>query len=159
MAREGIGERGNVFASLAQWRNLDRHYLQTVKQVRAKISVLDFFFQCAMRRANDAHVNRNRFVAPETLNAPLFKGAQKLGLDICAHITDFVEEQRAAVSLFKFSPPTARSTRKCAFFVAKKLRFNQFAWQCRAVHGHECSLASRRAAFVKLARDQFFSRA
>src|ERR1044072_3012110 len=111
----------NIFTTFTQWRNINRDDAEAVKKIGAEILSLDLLFQCAMRRADDAHIDGNRFVAAESFNPPLFERAQQLCLDISAHVPDFIEEQGTAVCLLELAFAACGSARKCAFFVAKKL--------------------------------------
>src|SRR5581483_578299 len=79
------------------------------------------------------------------------------GLHVRAHVADLVQEQRAAVGLLELALAACRSPRKSALFMAKKLRFDQFRRQGRAVHRNESAVTSRRTSFMKFARYQLFS--
>src|SRR3989442_15635140 len=91
------GERGrehrNVFPTIPQRRDIDRHDAQTVEEVGAEISILDLVFQITMGGAHDPNVDSDRFVAPESFNSSLFEGAQQLRLHVRTHIAYLIEEQ------------------------------------------------------------------
>ena len=76
-----------------------------------------------MRRADNAHVDRNRFVAPEPFDPSLFERAQKLCLHIRTHVTNLVKEEGAAVCLLELTLTPRRSAGKSALFMAKKFGF------------------------------------
>src|SRR5207237_9898239 len=139
---------GNVFSAFAQRCNVHRYYAQAIEEIGAKISLGDLFFQGAMRGADDAHVDGDRFVATQSFDSSLFECAQQLCLDVGAHVADFVEEERAAVCLLEFSLASSRSTGKCALFMAKKLGFDEFGGKRRAVYSNKRAAVSGRATLV-----------
>src|SRR5215207_4183801 len=110
-----------------------------------------------MSGADNSHINRNRLVAAESFNMALFESAQEFGLHIRAHVTNLVQKESSAVGLLKLPSPARGSPRKCAFFMAEKLGFNQFGRQRSAVDGDESPAAARLAAFMYLARDEFLA--
>src|SRR5215813_9624016 len=103
VAGKRSGEHGNVFATVTERRDIDRHNAQAIEKVGAKILSLDLFFQSAVRRAHYPDINRNRFVPAESFDSSLFECPQQLSLHVGAHVANFIEEQSAAVCLFKFT--------------------------------------------------------
>ena len=61
------------------------------------------------------------------LDMDVGKYTKKSGLGVGRHVSDFVEEQRAAVGLFEPSSALLRRACKRALFMPKQLRFNQLA--------------------------------
>ena len=60
LVEEVVQECGNVFAPLAQRRELDRHDVETVVQIVAQAAGLDFFQEIAIRGGDHAGVDANR---------------------------------------------------------------------------------------------------
>src|SRR5207248_11092221 len=92
------GEYRDVFPTIPQRRDIDRHYAQAVEQVGAEISILDLVFQITMSGAHDPNVDGDRFIATESFNSSLFEGAQQLCLYIRAHVAYLIDEQSVARS-------------------------------------------------------------
>src|SRR3989441_625402 len=123
-ARANFSASTNVFASLAQWRNLNRNHMQTVEKISAKISRRNLLLQWPVSGADNAHIHRNRFVASQAFDAPLFERAEQFCLHVGAHVSDLVQKKSAAVRLLEFPFPARRSARKSALFMPKKFRFD-----------------------------------
>jgi hypothetical protein len=58
-----------------------------------------------MRGTHDAHVDGDRLIRAESFDTTFLKGTEQLGLDIRAHVANLVQEQCAAVCLFKLPFP------------------------------------------------------
>ena len=54
---KGAGQHRDVFAALAQRRDVNGDYAQAVKEISAEISFQDFIFQSAMCGTDDAHIH------------------------------------------------------------------------------------------------------
>src|SRR2546429_9632139 len=95
------GEYRDVFPTIPQRRDIDRHYAQAVEQVGAEITILDLVFQITMSGAPNPNVDGDRFIAPESFYPSFFEGAQQLCLYVRTHVTNLIEEQSAAVCLLE----------------------------------------------------------
>ena len=56
---ERLGELGYVFAAVCQWRHRDRHHVQTMVQLLAKVSGFNLFLEVFRRRRNHTQVDTN----------------------------------------------------------------------------------------------------
>ena len=74
-----------------------------------------------MSRHHDAHVHGKRAVPTHALDLAFFQNAQQLCLHRQRHIADFVEKERAAMSLFEFADMPSRRSGKRTLFMAEKL--------------------------------------
>ena len=83
---------------------------------------------------------------------------QKLGLHLRAHLANFVEQQSAAMGLFKFAWLVLDRARKCALAVPKQFAFEQIGRQCRTIHIHKAMLRTPRMLMNQV-RDHFLARA
>src|SRR5262249_44826508 len=124
-ARKLLCQHWNVFAALAQWRNIDRDDAQPIEEVRSKLSLFNLLFQRTMRRADDADVHGYRFVTAESLNSSFFQGAEQLCLNVATHVADLVKKQSATVGLLKLALAPCRSSREGTLLVTEKLRLDQ----------------------------------
>ena len=85
---------------IAQRRDLDDDLGQPVVEVFAELALDDLLLEALMRRAHDAHVDRNLLAAADALDDALLQEAQQLRLQRDRQVADLVEEQRAAVGGF-----------------------------------------------------------
>ncbi len=90
-----------------------------MKQIRAESSLPDELFQVAVRCDNHARVHRNRFVAANALDFAFLQHAQQLRLHGEWHVTDFVQEQRAASGLLELTDVPASRAGEGTFFMAE----------------------------------------
>ena len=109
-----------------------------------------------MRGREHAYVHRDGFVPSQPLNAPFLKHAQQFGLGICIKITDFIQEDSAAMSLFEAPSAPGLGTRERASFVAEELTLQQRFWDRCAVDGDKRLFRSV-AMLVNGACDEFFA--
>ena len=85
-------QQGNIFFPFAQWRDVKRNHVQTVKKIFAEISFGDFFFQIFIGGGNQTHIDANGLGSADGGELLLVERAQHLGLGLQAHIANFVEE-------------------------------------------------------------------
>ncbi len=96
-----------------------------------------------MRSDHHAHIHLDGLVAPDALDLALFQHAQQLCLHGHGHIADFIQKKCSAFGLFELAEMFGRGTGKCALFVAKKLRLDQFRRNGRAIQGDEGMILPR----------------
>ena len=65
---------------------------------------------------------------------PILQHVQQLGLQVGAHLRDFIQENRAVVGELEFSGLGAYRAGKSSLLVTEQFRFQKFAGQCRAIH-------------------------
>ena len=148
---------GDVFAALAQRRQVDRHAAQPVEEVFAESSLLDQGVQVLVRRGHDADVHRDALAAAQPLETSLLKQSQNLGLRVGRHVADFVQEQRAAVALLELADAAAVRAGKRSSFVAEQFAFQQRLGNGRTVDRQERRLAAA-AVMIEGPGDQFLAR-
>jgi len=73
---ELAGQRQNVFAPLAQWRNIQFHDIEAIKKVFAKTAGFDFLLKIAIGGGKDAGVDVNLRVGTDALESPVLGDAQ-----------------------------------------------------------------------------------
>src|ERR1044072_7212319 len=76
---------------------------ETVVEVAAERALLGGAREIYVRRGDDAHVRAQDFPAPDARELAVLKHAQQTHLRRQTHLADLVEEERAAVPLFKTS--------------------------------------------------------
>src|SRR5690349_8167246 len=111
-----------------------------------------------VRRGNDANINAESFVRTNAFETLFLKDAQDLRLRAQAHVADFVEEKRAAVSLLEFTSLVFRRAGKTALDVAEELGFDEFLGDRRAIDFDERALTAK-ARGVQRAGNELLARA
>ena len=87
-----MDEKWNVFTSFPKWRNLNREHIQSVKKVLAKLVIADHLRQISMRGGDQTNIDVDGFRAAQPFELPFLQGAQELGLQIEADISDLVQK-------------------------------------------------------------------
>ncbi len=93
----------HVLTTLAQWRQPQRHDIQTVVKIFAEKPLRDELAQILVGRGHDAHIGLDRRAATDRHILALLQHAQQARLRLHWHVADFIEEQRTAIGLFKTS--------------------------------------------------------
>ena len=111
-AHERMREQRGVALALAQRRNVDDDLGQPVVEVLAEFAGGDLVLEALVRRADDAHVDRDLLPAADALDHALLQEAQQLRLQRHRQVADLVQEQRAAVRPSR-SCRSSASRRRC----------------------------------------------
>src|SRR5213594_466079 len=106
-----FGERGHF-----EWKNI-----QAVKQIFPESSFLDLITQIAVRGGNDPHINLNYSLSAEPLDLSLLNDAQQIRLHVERKLTDFIQEDRAAIPFFEQSFLLGDRARESSSFIAEEL--------------------------------------
>ena len=120
LLQEVLDEQRNIFAALAQRRQVKRDHVQTVEQILAERAFAHHLPQIDVGRGDDAHVDVHLLHAAEMHELAILQHAQYLGLRVHGHCADFVEEKRAAIGNFKQSFLGRDRAGECALHVAKE---------------------------------------
>jgi len=157
-ADEVPGQWQDVPRPVAQRVQLQGHHVQPVVQVFAEMPGVDRLLQLHVGRRQHPHIDRDTLARAQAHHFTLLQHAQQLDLDRQRQVTDFVEEQRAAVSLFEPAGLGCQGTGKGTFFMAEQLGFDQRLGECAAVHRDERPVAPA-AEVVDMPCDQLLARA
>src|SRR6478672_12827866 len=78
-----------------------------------------------MGGGNHAHIDRTLILAPKPPDTRFLEHPKQLGLRADGHVADFVQQQGAALRLFKASRSSFNCSRERTSFVSKQLAFDQ----------------------------------
>ena len=106
-------------------RQRDREYRQTIIKVFAEAPFVDRPGQVHIGRRDHPDVRLYNVLTPDPRQLAVLQHPQQLDLRLQRHLADLVQEQRAAVGLFKAALPLRAGVGKGALFVAEKLGFEQ----------------------------------
>ena len=99
--QEKLHQRRNVFQPLGQRRDADLDGAQAVEQIFAETPGENLGAQIAVGGGNQAHVDLPDFRGTHALDLAILNHAQQLGLHGQRGFADLVEENGAAVGVFK----------------------------------------------------------
>ena len=118
--QKSFGTISNVLRSLAQWRDLQFQYIQTIIKILAEPPLFRFYPQVPICSSNDPHVQRSFLGSADSANSQGLHRTQKLRLKLQWHFTNFIQKQSPMIRQFKFAWVSfAQCAGKCAFFITK----------------------------------------
>ncbi|MDT4866107.1 hypothetical protein FQZ97_1009440 [compost metagenome] len=94
---------GHILTTLAQWRQAQRHNIETVIKIFAEKPLSDELTQILVGCSHDAHIGFDRRATANCHIFALLQHTQQACLRFHWHIADFIKKQRAAIGLFKTS--------------------------------------------------------
>ena len=94
---EGVREQACIPGPAPQRRNRDDDLGEAIVKILAEPAGRDQILQVLVRRADDAHVDRDLLAPADALDHPLLQEPQQLRLERRRQVADLVEEQRPAV--------------------------------------------------------------
>ena len=130
--------------------------IDAMEEVLAKFSVVNQRFQVAMCGHDYADVHGDRLVAADAFDFAFFEHAQKLCLHGERHVSDFVQEDRAAFGLLEFSEMAGGGASEGSLFVSEEFGLDELSGNGRAVQRNERTARSR-ASIVKSAGNKFLA--
>src|SRR3990167_6273865 len=118
-------QQGNVFLALAQRWNMDRHYIQPVKQVFPKFPTAHCNLQVFVGCCQDTHINLNHLCSSYPLQLLFLQDTQEFRLSMRMHVSDFIQKNSSFIChfeepLFGLCCPCERP-----FFISKQFAFNE----------------------------------
>src|SRR4029077_20842522 len=94
-------------------------------------------------RRDDPDVHLDRLIPSDPLELPLLQNAKDLDLDHGRNLSDLVEKDRPAVSVFELADLRPDRARERSPLVAEQLALEQFERQSSAVDGEESLVPAR----------------
>ena len=158
LAQEILRQQRDVLAPFAQRRQTQADHVQAVEQVFTEQSLAHPFFQILVGGGNHAHVGLDRSMAAHAVKLSVGQDPQQAGLQLGRHVTDFVQEQRAAFGLFKPAATPGLGAGKRPSLVAEQLAFQQVARNGGGIDGDKGFGRAGRMAVQGLG-NQLFARA
>ncbi len=150
------GQRRDVFAALAQRREVNFDRVEAEEEVCAEAAVGDFFVEVGVGRGDDADVDPAGFRGADALHLAGLEHAQELGLLAQGDVGDFVEEEGAAFGEFEAADAVGARVSECAFDVAEELGLEGAFGQGAGVDGDHGSRGAG-GERVEGLRDDFFA--
>ena len=137
LADRVLHEQRNIFASIAQRRNVNLGAFETKVQILTKRAFRREFLEIAIRRAHQPHIDALGFIRAKTHDVARLQYAQQLRLHRQRHVADFIKEDRAAIGILKHTFTIFVGSSERAAHVAKELIFKQTLGLPRCVESHE----------------------
>src|SRR5215469_7287244 len=130
-------ELPDIFAALPQRRNVYRKHIEPVVQILPELPFARTLGKIAIGRGDDPHIDFDRAFRTDRVDIAMLQGSEQLYLHVEAQLADFVEKERAAVRLLKFSQMLFGRSGERALLMTKQDGLDQIFGDCAAVDGHE----------------------
>ena len=150
------GERQDVVAPLAQGRQPQREHVETIVEIFAEPAGGDFLAQPAVGGRQHPQLQRDGGAAAQAFDLALLQYPQQFRLQAERHFGDLIQQQGAALGLFKLSRVRGVRAGEGAALVAEQNGLEHVLRDGRAVHSHERAAAARGNA-VDEAREHFLA--
>ncbi len=112
--------QGNdIFLALSKGRYLEGYDFQSIIKIFAEQMVFHVFFQVAIGRGNNPHVDFHGLVSADSFDLSVLQETQELHLQRRRQFADFVEKQRAGVRELEFTALLRVCAGEGAFFMAE----------------------------------------
>src|SRR5438128_716148 len=94
---EMLSEQRKIFFAIAQGRQMNREYRQTIVEIFAQPPFLNGISRFLVRCGDDAHVELKFLLSAQPTDLPVFQNTQQFRLKLRGHLSDFVEEEGPAI--------------------------------------------------------------
>jgi len=149
-------QKGHVFGTLAQRRDVDGEDVEAVIKVAAEFALGDKSGEVVVGGGDNADIHADGAVAAEALELLFLKHAKEFRLEFQGKVADFVEEQRAAVGELEAANFLRKRAGERAALVAEKFGLQQPRGNGRAIDLDEGAFAAG-GEIVDGAGDELFA--
>ena len=124
MTVEAKCQRRDIAGSRTERRQVNLEPGDPMVEVEPKRLRLDGLLHVGVRRRNEPHIHFQQLLATDAVNAAVLDSTQQAYLGLGRHVTQFIEEQRAAVGPLEDTRPGVHAGGR-AFFDAEQLGLKQ----------------------------------
>src|SRR5271154_6525081 len=128
-AEEVLGQRDDVFRTLAQRRHAKLELAETMEKILAEAAGGDGGVEILVRRGDDPDVDCDLAVASQAVEGRSVEHAQQLDLSLKLEFSDFIEKERALVGEFEQAGLGRIRAGEGALFVTEQLALDQVLGQ------------------------------
>src|ERR1700674_1067009 len=91
----------NIAKAFSQWRQRDREYVEPIKEVGPKPSLMHTFLQIPIGGRHDAHVRSDGMRISDALELVLLQHSQQFDLNVHGHLADLIQKNCAGMGQFE----------------------------------------------------------
>jgi hypothetical protein len=153
---EVFGEKQDVSAALAEWRNREHQDIQPKKKILAEATGFHGRGEIHVGDGDEARFDMERLGSTEAFECALLQDAQQFALRSIGKGGDFVENNRAAAAELEAAEFAFDSTGESAALVAKEFAFDEIWRKAGAIDLQKGCIAAG-AEFVHEAREVVFA--
>ena len=157
LAQQVLHERRQVVGSFAQRRHPHLDDVDPVQQILPKPPFRHQSREIAMRRCDDAHIDRDGGGSANGMHFLFLQDAQELALQGWRHVANLIEEHRPALSQLEQAPLVVVGIRERTTTMAEELAFEECLWNGGTIHREKWTTRAR-TLLVHRSSQQLFSR-
>jgi hypothetical protein len=122
---EMLNQKRYILYPLPEWRHIDLHYIDPVKQIFPKRVFPNLCFQVTIGCTDYANVCFTGQCAADPFEFALLQDTEELGLKQQRQITYLVQKKRPPFCLFKQAGPVVDSPGKGTFLMSEQFTLDQ----------------------------------
>ena len=143
LGEEMLRKTWNIFASVAQARDVNANDVQAVEKIFPKQMFGNEQFEILVCGRDDANIHFDWRVTANPIELAVRKNSQEASLCFRRHVTNLVEKECAAIGLLEAPCALSGSAGEGAFFMTEQFRFDQIFRNRRHVERDELIVAAR----------------
>ena len=109
----------NVVIPLSQWGHFQGQNLNSVVEILPQLPFLNHLSRISVGGSQESDVTLLLLSCPQASDTPVLQDTEQFGLQVNRHFRNFVQKQRAAVSLFETTGPGFPCSCKGTFLMAE----------------------------------------
>ena len=121
---EGLDHQRDVCFPLAQRRDSDGKYVESIVKVLPKPAIADLFFKVSIGRRHDPHIDFDGMGRAEALKLVMLNHPEQLCLDIQRQFPDLVKAKGGTIGDLKPTDLPGIGPGKCPLLPAEQLALN-----------------------------------
>src|SRR5215467_1857985 len=153
---EMLHQPRQVIEPLAQRRDIDFKYVESIKQIVTKTTRFNFGFEIPVAGSEDPHINFYWGRGAHWQNGLLLQNAQQFGLEAQRHFPNLIQENRSATRSLEQSFLRADCAGKRPLHMAKELAFQKILGNRGAIYWKK-DIVLGKTVGVKRPSNNFFS--
>ncbi len=155
VSKEACRKWRNLFTTLSERGDVDRHGVEPKEQIAPKASLLTHRLQIAMGGSDHPRIDRQLFARANTREPFCFEHAQQRHLGRLWKLPDLVEQDATAIRRFENALLLLARSRKSPFFVTKQRALDELRGNGAAVDTDERLVAPGAALVDRLGYNLF----
>jgi hypothetical protein len=151
-----VGHEDDIDLAFAERGQVDGDDTEPVVEVLSEEPLVDAALEILVGGGDDAGIAGDEFVPADAVEGAVLDEAQELGLQVGAHVADFIEEHGATLGLFEATDTAGVGAGERALLVAEEFGLEQRFGDGGAVDGDERAVLPF-AVFVEGTADEFLA--
>ena len=149
------GQQRDIPGPLSERRHAQGHHPEAVVEIGSKGPLAHGLGQVPIGGGNEANVQLQRGVSPDSHDFPVLQKPQQLHLHLRRHLPYLIQEERSPLGHFQLAQTPLSGSGKGAGLVAEQFALQQGRAECCAVQRQEIPVSARAALMNGLGHQVF----